>query len=176
MKKYLYITIVSLAITPYLAYSALQAVNPMDPDIVNIKQPSLFAGKWEKSGFSTDFTEYINQAKIERNLDGTLEVVSMRNFFKTQNADDSDKNLIYKSQVSRETIDCFNQTISVSKLYLLSDKFAAGSLVDDPIETDSTPIKVMERTVGLSKIKMVCKIANQGTDSDYIKSNFMRNI
>jgi hypothetical protein len=176
MSKSLFITISSILLLPYLAYTAFQEVYPSDPDIVFVKEPNLFSGKWEKTASSDSFSEYVDPSKIEKNFDSTIDVVIMRNYYKTQKNSDSDKNLAFMSQVNRETIDCFNQTIIVNKMYFLGDHFAGGSLVDEPIEPISTPIRVQERTIGLSKIKKVCSMANMGPDPQYIKSYFMHNI
>jgi hypothetical protein len=176
MNRYLYITVASLLALPYLAYSAIQTMSPSNPDIVYVKEPSLFAGKWEKTASCSEFTEYIDQTKFEKNFDSTIEIVTMRNYYKKQVDDDSDKKLVYKSQVSHETIDCFNQTVSVSKMYFLSDFFTEGSLVQEPVEINTPPMKVKERSIGFSKVKMVCKLSNMAVDSDYIKSSFMNNI
>ena len=126
--------------------------------------------------YSDNFSEYINPVKIEKNFDSTVEVVTMRNYYKTQLDNDDDKNITYKSHVSYETVDCFNQTITVNKIYLLGDHFAGGSLVEEPVEPLSKPIRVHSRSIGFSKIVKVCEIANQNTDSQYIKSTFMNNI
>jgi hypothetical protein len=100
----------------------------------------------------------------------------MRNYYKTQIDIDDDKNITYKSYVSYETVDCFNQTITVNKIYLLGDHFAGGSLVVEPVEPLTKPIQVHSRSSGFSKIVKVCEIANQNTDSQYVKSSFMNNI
>lgn len=176
MKKSLYLTLTGIFITPYLAYSAIQAIEPCDPDFIYVKQPSLFAAKWQKVAYSENFSEYINPVKIEKNLDSTVEIVTMRNYYKSQSDNDDDKNIIYKSHVSYETVDCFNQTITVNKMYLLGGHFAGGSLVEEPIEPPSKPIGVNSRSIGFSKIVKVCEIANLNTDSQYIKSNFMNSI
>ena len=176
MKKTLYITLTGILVTPFLAYSAIQAIDPCDPDFVYVKQPSLFSAKWQKVAHSENFSEYINPVKIEKNFDSTVEVVTMRNYYKTQLTNDDDKNTIYKSHVSYETVDCFHQTITVNKIYLLGDHFAGGSLVEEPVEPLSKPIRVHSRSIGFSKIVKVCEIANQNTDSQYIKSTFMNNI
>ena len=176
MKKTLYLSLAGIFITPYLAYSAIQAIEPCDPDFVYVNQPSLFAAKWQKVAHSENFSEYINPVKIEKNLDSTIEVVAMRNYYKTQTVNEDDKNIVYKSQVSYETVDCFNQTITVNKIYLLGDHFAGGSLVEEPVEPLTKPIQVQSRSIGFSKIVKVCEIANQNTDSQYYKSSFMNNI
>jgi len=176
MKKSLYITLASVLITPALSYAALQYFYPSDPELVYIKQPSLFAAKWQKVAYSDNFSEYIDPNRIEKNLDATVEVITMRNYFKAQLDNDSDKNLTYKSHVSYETVDCFNQTITVNKMYLLGDHFASGSLVEEPLEPVSTPIRVSAHSIGFSKIRKVCELANLSTDSQYIKSSFMNNI
>ena len=176
MKKTLYLSLAGILITPYLAYSAIQVIEPCDPDIVYVRQPSLFAAKWQKVAYSENFSEYINPVKIEKNLDSTIEVVTMRNYYKTQTVNEDDKNIVYKSQVSYETVDCFNQTITVNKIYLLGDHFAGGSLVEEPVEPLTKPIQVQSRSIGFSKIVKVCEIANQNTDSQYYKSSFMNNI
>ena len=176
MKKALCLTLAGIFITPYIAYSAIQAIEPCDPDFVYVKQPSLFAAKWQKVAYSDNFSEYINPIKIEKNLDSTVEIVTMRNYSKTQSDNDDDKSIFYKSHVSYETVDCFNQTITVNKMYLLGDHFAGGSLVEEPIESMSKPIRVNSRSIGFSKIVKVCEIANLNTDSQYIKSSFMNSI
>jgi hypothetical protein len=175
MKKSLYLSLAVIFTTPYLAYSAIQAIEPCDPDYVYVKQPSLFAAKWQKVAYSENFSEYINPVKIEKNLDSTVEVVTMRNYYKTQ-SDNDDKNIIYKSHVSYETVDCFNQTITVNKMFLLGDHFAGGSLVEEPLEPISKPIRVHSHSIGFSKITKVCEIANLSTDPKYIKSSFMNSI
>lgn len=176
MKKLLYITSAVILITPFLAYSAIQVIAPSDPDVIYVREPNLFAGKWEKTASSSEFTEYIDQTKFEKNINSTVDIVTLRNYFKTQANDDTDKRLFFKSQVSRETIDCFNQTVSINKTYFLGEHFASGSLVDDPVEINTAPLKVKERSVGFSKVKMVCNLANLAVDSDYVKSSFMNNI
>lgn len=176
MSKSLFITISTILLLPYLAYTGFQEIYPSDPDIVYVKQPNLFSGKWEKTASSDSFSEYIDPTKIEKNIDSTIDIVVMRNYYKVQKNSDSDKNLIFKSQVNNETIDCFNQTVIVNKMYFLGDHFAGGSLVDEPLEPISTPIRVQERTIGLSKIKKVCALANIGLDNQFIKSHFMNNI
>ena len=176
MKKLLYITSAAILITPFLAYSAIQVIAPSDPDVIYVHEPNLFAGKWEKTASSNEFTEYIDQARFEKNIDSTVDIVTLRNYFKVQANDDADRRLFFKSQVSRETIDCFNQTVSINKTYFLGDHFASGSLVEDPVEIYTTPLKVKELSIGFSKVKMFCKLANIAVDSDYVKSSFMNNI
>lgn len=176
MKKSLYLSFSAILITPYLAYLAMQAISSSDPDFVYVNEPSLFAAKWEKVASSNEFTEYLDPTRIDKNIDETVEIISMRNYFKKQFEIDSDKKSAYKSHVTHETIDCFNQTITVNKIYHLSDHFAGGSLVEDPIEPLSHPIKVNARSVGFSKIRVVCALANRNSDQQYIKSNFMNNI
>ena len=175
MKKSLYLSLAVIFTTPYLAYSAIQAIEPCDPDYVYVKQPSLFAAKWQKVAYSENFSEYINPVKIEKNLDSTVEVVTMRNYYKTQ-SDNDDKNIIYKSHVSYETVDCYHQTVSVNKIYLISGHFANGSLVDEPIEPISKPIKVNEGSIGSSKIAKVCDLANRGEEATINRSHYMSNI
>ncbi|QWD20218.1 hypothetical protein G6689_02315 [Polynucleobacter paneuropaeus] len=176
MKKMLYITLAAILITPLTGYMALQFIDPSDPDLVYVKKPSLFSGAWQKVAYSDNFSEYIEPKKMEKNLDSTVDIVTMRNYFKPQFNDDSDKNIIYKSQVSYETIDCFNQTVTVNKMYLLSDHYAKGSLIDEPIEPVSTPIQVNARSIGFSKIRKVCELSNLLTDPQFVKSSFMNNI
>lgn len=176
MNKSLYLTLVGILILPYLAYSTIQAIEPCDPDFVYVKEPSLFAAKWQKVASSENFSEYINPVKIEQNLDSTVEVVTMRNYYKTQSDNGDNKSIVYKSHVSYETVDCFNQTITVNKMYLLGGHFADGSLVEEPIEPPTKPIRVHSRSIGFSKIVKVCEIANLSTDSQYIKSSFMNSI
>ena len=100
----------------------------------------------------------------------------MRNYFKPQADDYTDSKQSYQSHISYETIDCFHQTITVSKIYLLSGHFAKGSLVAEPVEPVWTPIHVKSGTVGLSKIQRVCELANMNSEPHYVKSSFMNNI
>jgi hypothetical protein len=176
MKKSIYISIGAVFITPLIAYAGLQAIYKLDPDIVYVKKPSLFAGKWERTGYSDEFTEYIEPSKLESNFDMTINIVSMRNYFKPQLLNDEDASSVYKSQVSHETVDCFNQTITVNKMYYLADHFASGSLIEEPIEPTSVPIQLQDKTVGLKKLKAVCRLANHAGDGEYVKSSFMNNI
>jgi hypothetical protein len=176
MKKTLYITLAITLASPLLGYLTLQSIYPSHPDLVYVNQPSLFAAKWEKVAHSDNFSEYIDPERIEKNLDSTIEIVIMRNYFETQTDFDGDKNQGYKSQVSNETIDCFNQTIIVNKMYFLSGNFTSGSLVVEPIEPLSSPIRVNSRSIGFSKIRKVCELANLNTDPQYIRSSFMNNI
>ena len=176
MKKLLYLTIASMLVIPYAAYSALQLINPIDPDIVHVKKPNLFAAEWKKISYSEDFTDYLDAAKIEKNFDSTIEIVSMRNYFKTQTSDFTDEPTKFRSIVYKETIDCFNQTIVINKMYLLAEHFAGGSLVEEPLEDVSNPIKVKPGSVGMGMIKQVCGLAYENSDPKYIKSSFMNNI
>jgi hypothetical protein len=176
MKKILYLTITSVLVMPYAAYSALQLINPIDPDVVHVKKPSLFAAEWKKVSYSEDFTDYLDVTKIEKNFDSTIEIVSMRNYFKSQISDFTDEPTKFRSIVYKETIDCFNQTIVINKMYLLADHFAGGSLVEEPLEDASNPIKVKPGSVGMGMIKQVCGLAYENSDSKYIKSSFMNNI
>ena len=176
MKKLLYLTITSVLVMPYAAYSALQLINPIDPDVVHVKKPNLFAAEWKKVSYSEDFTDYLDAAKIEKNFDSTIEIVSMRNYFKAQTSDFTDELTKFRSIVYKETIDCFNQTIVINKMYLLADHFAGGSLVEEPLEDVSNPIKVKPGSVGMGMIKQVCGLAYENSDSKYIKSSFMNNI
>ena len=176
MKKLLYLTISSMLVIPYAAYSAFQLINPIDPDVVHVKKPNMFAAEWEKVSYSDDFTDYLDATKIEKNLDSTIEIVSMRNYFKTQTSDFADEPTKYRSIVYKETIDCFNQTIVINKMYLLADHFAGGSLVEEPLEDASNTIKVKPGSVGMGMIKQVCGLAYENSDPKYIKSSFMNNI
>jgi hypothetical protein len=175
MKIVLYLTLAGIIVTPYLAYSAMQAIEPCDPDFVYVKPPSLFAANWQKVAYSENFSEYINPIKIEKNLDSTVDIVTMRNYFKKQ-IDKDDQNIVYRSRVSYETIDCFNQTITVNKIFFLADHFAGGSLVDEPMEPLTKPLQVQSRSIGFSKVIKACEITNQNTDSESVKSSFMNNI
>lgn len=174
--KLLYTTFAVLLLLPLIGFGALQKYYPSDPDLVHINQPNLFAGKWQKVGFSENFTEYIEPTKLERNRDFTIEIMTMRNYFKPQIDDFSDSKQSYYSHVSYETIDCFQQTISVSKIFLLSGHFAKGALIAEPVEPTWTPIHVSAGTVGLSKIQQACALANLNIEPHYFKSNFMNNI
>jgi len=175
MKKTLYFSLAIILITPPAGYLTIQYFYPSDPYLIYIKKPSLFSGEWQKVAYSDNFSEYIEPKKIEKNIDSTVDIVTMRNYFKPQ-LDDDDKDVSYRSQVSYETIDCFNQTITVSKMYLLSDHYAKGSLINEPIEPLTTPIYVNSHSVGFSKIRKVCELSNLLTDPQYIKSSFMNNI
>jgi len=175
MKKTLYISLAIILMTPLAGYLTIQYIYPSDPDLIYIKQPSLFSGEWEKVAYSDNFSEYIEPKKMGKNIDSTVDIVAMRNYFKPQ-LDDDNKDVSYKSQVSYETIDCFNQTITVSKMYFLSDHYAKGSLINEPIEPLTTPIHVTSHSVGFNKIRKVCELSNLLTDPQYIKSSFMNNI
>ena len=61
-------------------------------------------------------------------------------------------------------------------MYLLADHFAGGSLVEEPLEDVSNPIKVKPGSVGMGMIKQVCGLAYENSDPKYIKSSFMNNI
>lgn len=174
--KLVYATIGLILVLPILAFGSLQKYYPNDPDIVYVKDPSIFSGKWQKIASSNNFSEYIESSKIEVNLDKTVEIVIMRNYYKPQVDEDSNKNLIYKSAISYETIDCFNQTITASKIYQLSDHFSGGALIIEPIEPILKPIRVNPNSIGFSKIRKVCELTNQAIDDQYIKSSFMNNI
>ena len=176
MRKTLYISIIATSSLPLLAYAAIQAIYPCDPDVVHIQRPSLFAAEWRKVSYSDNFSEYINPNKLEKNLDQTVDIVTMRNYFHSQSDVDLSEGATYKSQVLYETVDCFNQTVTINKMYLLADHFAKGPLIEEPIEPVSKPIKVAPHSIGLSKVIAVCKLAGIQTDPSYIKSNFMNNI
>lgn len=173
--KLVYTVMAVILFLPLLAFGTFQKYYPSDPNIVYINKPSLFYGAWERVAYSDNFSEYIEPKRMEKNLDSTVDIVTMRNYFRPQ-LDDGDENISHKSQVSYETIDCFNQTITVTKMFLLSDHFAKGSLVDEPIEPISTPIHVNARSIGFSKIRKVCELSNLSTDPQYIRSNFMNSI
>jgi hypothetical protein len=174
--KLVYTVIGIILVLPMLAFGILQKYYPNDPDIVYIKEPSLFSGKWQKVAASNNFSEYIEPNKMEASLDSTIEIVTMRNYYKPQLDDDNNKSLIYKSAISYETINCFNQTVTVSKIFQLSDHFSGGSLITEPIEPILKPIHVNANSIGFSKIRKVCELTNQASDAHYIKSNFMNNI
>ena len=95
MKKMLYATVAIILITPLSGYLALQAIDPSDPDLVYVKQPSLFYGAWQKVAYSDNFSEYIEPKRMEKNLDSTVDIVTMRNYFKPQFDDESDKSISY---------------------------------------------------------------------------------
>lgn len=166
----------SIIFLPILALGGIKKYYPSDPDLIYVHQPSLFSGKWEKVARSEDFTEYIEPTKFEKNLDSTVDIVAMRNYFKPQVDDYTDQNQWYKSQISYETINCFNQTIVVNKMYFLGGQFASGALITEPIEPPSIPIHVRTESIGFSKIRKVCELANLHTDSQFMKSSFMSNI
>ena len=176
MRKTLYASIFAIGSIPFLAYAAIQAIQPCDPDIVHIQRPSLFAAEWRKVSYSDNFSEYINPKKFEKSLDPTVDIVTMRNYFYSQTNTDLNEGVTYKSHVSYETVDCFNQTITVNKMYLLADHFAKGPLVEEPLEPVSKPVKVVPHSTGLTKVIEVCRLAGVQTDPSYIKSNFMNNI
>jgi hypothetical protein len=175
MKTLIY-SICGAFLLPLFIYTGFRNQFPSDPDVVYIKEPSLFSGKWQKVAYSSNFSEYIEPRKIEKNIDFTVEIVTMRNYFKLQKDNSSDKNRGYQSQISYETINCFTQTIAVSKMYLLSGHYAGGSLVEEPIEPIFTPIHVNDRSIGFSKIRKVCDLAERSIETQYIKSDFMSNI
>lgn len=168
--------VLTIIFLPILALGAFKYQYPSDPDLVYIHQPSLFSGKWEKVAYSENFSEYIEPSKFEKNLDLTVDIVAMRNYFKPQLDDYTDQNQQYKSQVSYETVDCFNETITVNKMFLLGGQFAGGSLITEPIEPASTPIRVNSDSIGFRKIRKVCELAQLHNDPKHLKSSFMNNI
>lgn len=174
--KFVCAVVAVITFFPLLAFGTFQKLHPSDPDIVYVKKPSLFYGVWQKVAYSNNFSEYIEPKRMERNLDSTVQIITMRNYFIPQIDSDNDKNHSYKSQVSYETIDCFNQTVTVNKIYLLSDQFSGGSLIDEPLEPVSTPIRVNPQSIGFSKIRKVCELSDLSTDPQYVKSSFMNNI
>jgi hypothetical protein len=174
--KLVYSVIGIILVIPMLAFGVLQKYYPNDPDLLYIKEPSLFSGKWQKVSSSNNFSEYIEPNKMEINLNSTVEILTIRNYYKPQLDDDSNKSLIYKSAISYETIDCFNQTVTVSKIYQFSGHFSEGSLVVEPINPILRPIYVNANSIGFSKIRKVCELTNQATDANYVKSSFMSNI
>lgn len=169
-------TMAAIIFLPLLAMGAMKYQYPSDPDLVYIHQPSLFSGKWEKVAYSENFSEYIEPSKFEKNLDLTVDIVTLRNYYRPQLDEYNDQNQHYKSQVSYETVDCFNETIVVNKMYLLGGQFAGGSLIAEPIEPPSTPIHVSSESIGFRKIRKVCELAKMHTDPKHLKSHFMNNI
>lgn len=175
MKLVLYSIMCVFAI-PILVYGAFRQQYNLDPESVYVRSPNLFSGKWEKVAYSDNFSEYIHPSKIERNLDSTIEVITLRNYYKPQVENSNDKKIVYKSNVSLETIDCYHQTVTVNKIYLISGHFADGPLVEEPIEPVSKPIIVSEGSIGLSKISKICELVNKESYSTFDKSSFMKNI
>ena len=169
-------TMLGVLLLPMIALGSLKTYYPNDPDLVYIHQPSLFSGKWQKIAYSENFSEYIDPNKFEKNLNFTVDIVTLRNYYKPQIDEYTDLNQQYKSQVSYETIDCFNETITVNKMYLLGGQFAHGSLIAEPIEPPSTPIRVNNESIGYRKIRKVCELSKLHPDSKQLKSSFMSNI
>lgn len=159
-----------------MAYGVLQIAFPSDPDVVYVKSPSLFAAKWEKVASADDFSEYIDKSKVVRNTDMTITVVSMRNYSRPQSNKNDESIAQYKSEVLTETINCFNQTIETTKVYLIGDNFARGTIVEDPIEITSLPRSVMPASVGHSKVRIACEAADYSIKIKESKSDFMNNI
>lgn len=176
MYKTIFLTIGSICAMPFMAYGTLQLAFPSDPDVVYVKSPSLFAAKWEKVASADDFSEYIDKSKVVRNTDMTITVVSMRNYSQPQSNKNDESIVQYKSEVLNETIDCFNQTIETTKVYLIGDNFARGAIVEDPIEITSLPRSVRPASVGHSKVRIACELLKYTNESEPAKSDFMRNI
>lgn len=159
-----------------LVYGAFRQQYNVDPESVYVRAPNLFSGKWDRVAYSDNFSEYIHPSRVERNLDSTIEVVTLRNYYKAQVDNSDDKKIVYKSNVSLETIDCYHQTVTVNKIYLIGGHFADGPLVEEPIEPVSKPIKVSEGSIGSSKIAKVCALKNQDTEFPSNRSHYMSNI
>lgn len=176
MYKTILLTIGSICTIPFMAYGALQLAFPSDPDIVYVKSPSLFAAKWEKVASADDFSEYIDKSKVIRNGDMTITTVSMRNYSRPQSNKNDESIVEYKSEVLTETIDCFNQTIETTKVYLIGENFARGAIVEDPIEITSLPRVVRPASVGHSKVRIACEVADYHDKTKQTKLDFMRNI
>ena len=171
-----YISIVAIFVVPILVYIGFKEQFPIDPESIYIKSPSLFSGKWERVGYSENFSEYVDPKRLEVNIDNTIEVVSMRNYLKPQLDEKREANNLYKSVISYETVDCFNKTIVVNKVYFMSERFSLGALVAEPVEISSRPIYVDVGSVGYNKISRVCQMSSIYIDPKHTRTNFMNNI
>lgn len=161
---------------PILVYVGFKQQFPIDPEAIYIKSPSLFSGKWERVGFSENFSEYVDPRKLEVNFDNTIDVVSMRNYLKPQLDESQEVAKAYKSAISYETVDCFNKTIVINKIYFMSERFSHGSLISEPLENPSRPIYVDIGSVGFNKIKRVCEMSNIYIDTKHTRTDFMSKI
>jgi hypothetical protein len=145
---------------PILVYGAFINQHYSDPNVVYVKPPSLFSGKWEKIGSTDKFTEYFNTSKIFSDEDLLVEIVAMRHYSARQTDEIRNKEITYKSLVTYQTIDCFKETIKTTKIYLISGSFGNGPIVDEPFESLKSPRPVKLNSIGHSKIKTICEKAS----------------
>jgi hypothetical protein len=172
----IYLTVGFLLCLPALVYAGFKQQFPSEPDIVYVKAPGLFAGKWDKVGSSDDFTEYLNKPSLTVNEDMTISAISMRHYALVQ-ADALDEvQITYKSKVLYQTINCFHQTITTTKVYLITGPYANGPIASDPVELYETPKAVRPGSIAQSKVDAICSIENKPKEAASTKAVYMQNI
>lgn len=174
--KSIYLTIGFILCLPALVYAGFKQQFPNDPDIVYVKAPGLFAGKWDKVASSDDFAEYLNTASITANEETTVTAISMRHYAEIQTDKLDDVEITYKSMVLHQTIDCFRQKIATNKVYLVTGSYANGPIAADPIELYENPRTVNPSSVAQSKIDVVCSSKAINKEGASTKSIYMHNI
>jgi hypothetical protein len=176
MIKNIYLIIFAVFSIPSIVLGIFRNQYPIDPDIVYVKSPNLFAEKWEKVGATNEFSQYIVKSRVIKNDDLTITVSVMRNYSGIKRKVKDDIKTQYHSEVVNMDINCFHQTYKTNKTYLLSGYFANGSLIEEPQEDFSMPNRVNRGTIGESLIEIACQIANYQKSSKDAKIGFMQDI
>jgi len=174
--KSIYLTVGFLLCLPALVYAGFKQQFPSEPDIVYVKAPGLFAGKWDKVASSDEFTEYLNKHSVIGNEEMTVSAISMRQYSVVQVDKLDDVQLTYRSMVLYQTIDCFHQTISTTKVYLIAGSYANGPIAADPIELFETPRTVKPSSIAQSKINAACSSDARAKEAMPTKTSYMLNI
>jgi len=174
--KSIYLTVGFLLCLPALVYAGFKQQFPSEPDIVYVKAPGLFAGKWDKVASSNDFTEYLNKSSVTATEEMTVTAISMRHYAEMQVDKQDEVQVTYKSMVLHQTIDCFHQTISTTKVYLITGPYGNGPIASDPIELYETPRTVRPTSIAQSKINAICSSETKPKEDASTKAIYMRNI
>lgn len=174
--KSIYLTVGFLLCLPALVYAGFKQQFPSEPDIVYVKAPGLFAGKWDKVASSDVFTEYLNKPSITANDDMTISAISMRHYAEVQVDKQDEVQVTYKSKVLYQTINCFHQTITTTKEYLITGPYGNGPIASDPIELYETPRTPRTNSIGESKINTICSSETKPKEAASTKAIYMRNI
>lgn len=172
----IYLTVGFLLCLPALVYAGLKQQFPNDPDIIYVKAPGLFAGKWDKVASTDDFTEYLNKPSITADEDMKVSAISMRHYAVVQVDKFDDVPVTYKSMVLHQTIDCFHQTISTTKAYRITGPYGNGPIASDPVELYETPRAVRPGSIAQSKINAICSSETKPKEDASTKAIYMSNI
>lgn len=172
----IYLTVGFLLCLPALVYAGFKQQFPNDPDIVYVKAPGLFAGKWDRVASTDDFTEYLSKPSITADEDMTVTAISMRHYAVVQVDKLDEVQVTYKSKVMHQTINCFHQTITTTKVYLITGPYGNGPIASDPIELYETPRAVRPTSIGQSKINAICSSETKPKEDTSTKAIYMRNI